>query len=209
RPAQAVLERGPRRASSGVISLATYSVRLFPVPGVTLPLQGEWERVTRVSPTAQAIARRHCTVAAFFISQCQTARAHNTSRSRGAIAPGSLNLASTPEGWWSADRRIVFKCRASGRDAPRIAGRTPFGAPPWRFSGRGPRFRLQHFLRSPCSELLAARSYSAWRSVSRTSRGAVTSRRRRTPHLAPHSGTVSGTRPSMSETNVSYTNFDM
>ena len=33
----------------------------------------------------------------------------------------------------------------------------PLGAPPWRFSAPGPRFRLRHCLRSSCSELLAAR----------------------------------------------------
>src|SRR5215510_16391894 len=107
-----------------------------------------------------------------------------------------LSLYPPPRGGRSADRRTDAAasvgachdatCQAlARRHASSDVGRSPLGAPPWRFSGRGPRFRLQHFLRSPCSELLAARSYSAWRAVSRTSRGAVTSRRRRTPHLAP------------------------
>jgi len=68
------------------------------------------------------------------------------------------------EGW--AERRETFGCSGT-RWAYHDAGRSPLGAPPWRFWASGPRFRL---LRRPpsynggqlpsasCSELLAARS---------------------------------------------------
>jgi hypothetical protein len=73
------------------------------------------------------------------------------------------------------------------RPASHNAGRAPLGAPPWRFVAGG--------RASVCGISSAARaasssqpSHSAWRAGPRTSRGAVTSRRRRTPHLAPLSG---------------------
>jgi hypothetical protein len=84
------------------------------------------------------------------------------------------------EGWRSADRRPVLarhrwpaashkECQqplrhAAGRgacEAPRrplrSGRRASRRSTPWRFSASGPRFRLRHFLRSTCSELLAAR----------------------------------------------------
>ena len=84
------------------------------------------------------------------------------------------------EGW--AERRETFGCSAElpgglhvTRQARRLArrlashdaGRSPLGAPPWRFWASGPRFRLLRrpppysggqLPSDPCSELLAARS---------------------------------------------------
>src|SRR5262249_54055558 len=57
--------------------------------------------------------------------------------------------------------------RLARRLASHNAGRSPLGAPPWRFLASGPRFRLLrrppsynggHLPSDPCSELLAARS---------------------------------------------------
>ena len=76
---------------------------------------------------------------------------------RRIFAPGVCNFASlTPnEGW--AERRETFGCSAEHpwglhvtRQARRLArrlashdaGRSPLGAPPWRFWASGPRFRL-------------------------------------------------------------------
>ena len=67
-------------------------------------------------------------------------------------------------------------------------GGAPLGAPPWRFSASGPRFRLRHFLRSTCSELLAARVVVPGGRFPNLPRLAVTSRSRGTPRLAPPSG---------------------
>ena len=76
--------------------------------------------------------------------------------------------------------------------------RSPLGAPTVAIFGRGPRFRLQHFLRSPCSD--APRSPV----VVPSGRGpgppeaAVASRHRGTPLPTPTSRTASRRRPSMS-----------
>src|SRR5262249_24727311 len=50
------------------------------------------------------------------------------------------------------------------------AGRSPLGAPPWRFWAPGPRFSHRHLRRIGYSELLAPRR-NAWRAGSRASRG--------------------------------------
>jgi hypothetical protein len=118
---------------------------------------------------------------------------NSPSRSRGAFsAPGFFTFASLTriEGW--AERRETFGCSAehpwarhlasktrvnalmtrrarplARRLASHDAGRSPLGAPPWRFWASGPRFRLLRRPPSynggqlpsdPCSELLAARS---------------------------------------------------
>src|SRR5215813_10368676 len=87
--------------------------------------------------------------------------------------------------------------RLARRLASHDAGRSPLGAPPWRFWASGPRFRL---LRRPPSynggHLPSGSVQRAPRSqvVVPGGRGpgppgaTVTSRRRRTPRLAPHSG---------------------
>jgi hypothetical protein len=104
---------------------------------------------------------------------------HTPPRSRGAFsAPGVCTFASlTPnEGW--AERRETFgrcakhplgvpSCVKDARERAYDAGRSPLGAPPWRFWASGPRFRLLgrpppynsgQLPSAPCSELLAARS---------------------------------------------------
>jgi hypothetical protein len=114
---------------------------------------------------------------------------------RRISAPGFCDFASlTPnEGW--AERRETFGCvrstrwachsasqtrvnalmtrharRLARRLASRNAGRSPLGAPPWRFWASGPRFRHRH-----CLRIRAASSSqpgrSAWRATSRASRG--------------------------------------
>jgi hypothetical protein len=98
--------------------------------------------------------------------------------------------------------------RLARRLASHDAGRSPLGAPPWRFWASGPRFRL---LRRPPSlqrravalRIRAASSSqpgrSAWRAGSRASRGQrLQAACRRTPRLAPPSGCLRR-RPSMSK----------
>jgi hypothetical protein len=94
---------------------------------------------------------------------------------------GARGMSKTPpqnEGWRSADRRPVLARHrwpaashkhlslrhAAGRgacEAPRAPLRSGTRASrrsfPWRFWASVPRFRLRHFLRSTCSQLLAAR----------------------------------------------------
>ena len=80
-----------------------------------------------------------------------------------------LKLVHPVRGGRSADRRpVLARHRLARRHA---AGRGACEAPrvpcdrdarlsalhPWRFSASGPRFRLRHFLRRTCSQLLAAR----------------------------------------------------
>src|SRR5499433_1903601 len=92
---------------------------------------------------------------------------------RRMSAPGVCDFASlTPnEGW--AERRETFGCsaehpwgvhitrharRLARRLASHDAGRSPLGAPPWRFWAPGPRFSHRHLRRIGYSELLAPRS---------------------------------------------------
>ena len=122
-------------------------------------------------------------------SRCQTAHLVPAAH---CVRPGFATLLHLPrvEGW--AERRETFGCSAEhpwgvpscvkdarerAYDAARQAlarrltshdaGRSPLGAPPWRFWASGPRFRLLrcpppynggHSPSDPCSELLAARS---------------------------------------------------
>jgi hypothetical protein len=98
----------------------------------------------------------------------------------------------------AAERRETFGCvrgtRFACHDAARQAlarrhashdaGRSPLGAPPWRFWAPGRRFLLRHWRRislAPAARCLARR-------VPGLPGPAVTSRRRRTPRLAPPSG---------------------
>jgi hypothetical protein len=171
------------------------------VPGlVTLARDTRaWERAIPDGPhTASASCIR--------ISRCQTAQ---SSSSRGACRrPGwSLSLRTRPnEGRAERRQAHLFCCRACEARLPRSvrrgashdAGRSPLGAPPWRFSAGG---------RASISGIASG-------SVQRTPRSqvvmpggrcpgppepAVTSRGRRTPLPAPPFRTVSGRRPSMSE----------
>src|SRR6266568_8952497 len=125
--------------------------------------------------------------------ESQLTMSNSPSRSRGAfLRPGFASLLHRPriEGW--AERRETFGCsaehpwgvscasktrvnalmtryarRLARRLASHNAGRSPLGAPPWRFWASGPRFRLLrrpppynggHLPSDPCGELLAARS---------------------------------------------------
>jgi hypothetical protein len=98
---------------------------------------------------------------------------NSPSRSRGAFASGFCIRASlTPNrgGGRSAERRSGAQrntrgachnaaCQALARRlASHDAGRSPLGAPPWRFWAPGPRFPPRHLRRIGYSELLAARS---------------------------------------------------
>ena len=113
----------------------------------------------------------------------QLTMSNSPSRSRGAcLRPGFATLASPTriEGW--AERRETFGCSAEHpwglhmtRQARRLrgalrpiarqdareraydAGRSPLGAPPWRFFTRG-RASVSGMTPDPLSELLAARS---------------------------------------------------
>ena len=116
-------------------------------------------------------------------------------------------LASTPKrGGRSADRRTISVVAFARRDwsarvrrgASHDAGRSPLGAPPWRFSAGG---------RASISGISSGSVQRAPRSQVIVPGGrcpgppepAVTSRGRRTPLPAPPFRTVSGRRPSMSE----------
>ena len=130
-------------------------------------------------------------------------------RSRGALLrPGSLfPFASTPkEGWAERRQAHYFCCRVCEtrrsarvrRGASHDAGRSPLGAPPWRFSAGG---------RASISGISSGSVQRAPRSQVVMPGGrcpgppepAVTSRGRRTPLPAPPFRIVSGRRPSMSE----------
>ena len=109
----------------------------------------------------------------------------------------------------SADRRTCFVVACARRDgsarvrrgASHDAGRSPLGAPPWRFSAGG---------RASISGIASGSVQRAPRSQVLMPGGrcpgppepAVTSRGRRTPLPAPPFRTVSGRRPSMSEDGI-------
>ena len=142
---------------------------------------------------------------------------------RRVRAPGSCNFASLTriEGW--AERRETFGCsaehpwgvscasktrvnalmtryarRLARRLASHDAGRSPLGAPPWRFFTRG-RASLTDICAGSVTASSSQPGRSAWRATSRASRGErLRSRRRGTPRLAPHSGSSPET-PLMSE----------
>src|SRR5262245_48268691 len=99
---------------------------------------------------------------------------HNTVRSRGAfLRSGFCIVASlTPNrGVGGAPRNVRVlggtpvrhamtrhARRLARRLASHDAGRSPLGAPPWRFWAPGPRFSPRHLRRISYSELLAPRS---------------------------------------------------
>ena len=133
----------------------------------------------------------------------------STSLSRDAfVRPGwSLSIRTRPEEGWAERRQAhYFVCRVCEtrrsalvrRGASHDAGRSPLGAPPWRFSAGG---------RASISGISSGSVERAPRSQVVVPGGrcpgppepAVTSRGRRTPLPAPPFRTVSGRRPSMSE----------
>ena len=127
--------------------------------------------------TADLAARRRTVRGNFLLTM-----SNSPSRSRGAfLRPGFATLLHSPRtrGGRSAEKRSGARrntrgarhnaaCQALARRlASHDAGRSPLGAPPWRFWASGPRFRLLgrppsynggQLPSDPCSELLAARS---------------------------------------------------
>ena len=167
--------------------------------------------------TAELAARRRTV---FGNSRLTMSNSH--SRSRGAfLRPGFATLLHSPRtrGGRSAEKRSGAQrntrgarrnaaCQALARRlAPHDAGRSPLGAPPWRFWAPGAA------LPSPSAPAALQRRAVAFGSVQRAPRTqvvvpggrgpclpgrTVTSRRRRTPLPAPPSGSSPET-PSMSE----------
>ena len=136
----------------------------------------------------------------------QLTMSNSPSRSRGAfLRPGFATLLRSPEsrGGRSAERRSgaceapVGRALGASQDARRRlashnAGRSPLGAPPWRFWASGPRFLFRHpppltlrraWIRAASS---SQPGRSAWRATSRASRGEqLRAARRKTPRHAP------------------------
>src|SRR5215475_14107829 len=129
-------------------------------------------------------------------------------RHRNGGAPRNVRVQRHPLGVPSARHKTrvnALMTRHASRLARRLAshdaGRSPLGAPPWRFWAPGPRFRL---LRRPPSYNGGQVPSGSVQRAPRTQvvvpggrgpclpRRAVTSRRRRTPRLAPHSGSSLG-----------------
>ena len=145
--------------------------------------------------------------------RCHYRSPHAPSRSRDAIAPGVCNFSHPMRGGRSADRRPVL---ARHRGLQNAAGRGTCEAPrrplrsgrrasrrsfPGDFGPRVRRFRPRHFLRSACSQLLAARVVVPGERFPKPSGAAVTSRGRRTPRPAPSQARLRR-RPSLSRTNT-------
>jgi hypothetical protein len=107
-------------------------------------------------------------------------------RSRGGFAPGVLHRCFThPESRGWAERRETFGCsaehpwgvhitrharRLARRLASHNAGRSPLGAPPWRFFTRG-RASLTGIGAGSVTASSSHPGRSAWRAGSRASRG--------------------------------------
>ena len=136
-------------------------------------------------------------------------------RSRGALLrPGLvLLIASIPEEGWAERRQAHLSCcrvcetRRSARvrrGASHDAGRSPLGAPPWRFSAGG-RASISGIASGSVQRCSSQPGRRAWRAVSRTSRARGYEPRPQdaTPRSAYR--TVSGRRPSMSEDGKSCT----
>ena len=149
--------------------------------------------------TAEPAARRRTV-----FGHSDLTMSNSPSRSRDAfLRPGFATLLHSPpnEGW--AERRETFGCcakhplglhmtrqarRLARRLASHDAGRSPLGAPPWRFFTRG-RASLTGIRAGSVTASSSQPGRSAWRAgVPGLPGQAVTSRRRRTPRLAPHSG---------------------
>ena len=112
------------------------------------------------------------------ISRCQTAAC--CSFPRRIVASGFvLVIASIPQwrGGRSADRRTSVSCRVCEtrlsarvrRGASHDAGRSPLGAPPWRFSAGG-RASISGISSGSVQRCSSQPGHHAWRAVSRTSR---------------------------------------
>src|SRR5262249_52890670 len=138
------------------------------------------------------------------------------SRSRGAfLRPGFATLASPTriEGW--AERRETFGCsgtRGAYHDAIRQAlarrlashnaGRSPLGAPPWRFFTRG-RPSVPGMTRIRAASP-SQPGHSAWRATSRASRGKRLQATAAGRHAPLRLQDRLRRRPSMSEADEAY-----
>ena len=111
-------------------------------------------------------------------SRCQTAQ--SSSFPRRVVAPGfsSFPFASIPEGGvGGAPTGALFRCRVCEtrrsalvrRGASHDAGRSPLGAPPWRFSAGG-RASISGIASGSVQRCSSQPGRHAWRAVSRTSR---------------------------------------
>ena len=171
-------------------------------PPVVSPL-GPGSRFARPGHESGARARRAREVAArksepLAVIPIHDVKPRSVVRSRGALLrPGwSLSIAPDPKrGGRSADRRFISVVAFARRDwsarvrrgASHDAGRSPLGAPPWRFSAGG---------RASISGIASGSVQRAPRSQVVMPGGrcpgppepAVTSRGRRTPLPAPPSG---------------------
>jgi len=160
------------------------------------------------SRTRSRLAHEPLAVAAFTMSNSAV---FFVPAARCCARVGLYLFASIPQeaqggGGRSADRRTISVVAFARRDwsarvrrgASHDAGRSPLGAPPWRFSAGG---------RASISGIASGSVQRAPRSQVVVPGGrcpgppepAVTSRGRRTPLPAPPFRTVSGRRPSMSE----------
>ena len=167
----------------------------------------------RVHDACEVAARASEPLAVVPHSRCQTAQC--CSFPRRVVAPGLVSIHSRPsrkEGWAERRQAHYLCCRVCEtrrsarvrRGASHDAGRSPLGAPPWRFSAGG---------RASISGIASGSVQRAPRSQVVMPGGrcpgppepAVTSRGRRTPLPAPPFRTVSGRRPSMSEDGNLYT----
>jgi hypothetical protein len=136
-------------------------------------------------------------------------------RSRGALLrPGwSLSIRTRPEEGWAERRQAHYLCcrvcetRRSARvrrGASHDAGRSPLGAPPWRFSAGG-RASISGISSGSVQRCSSQPGHNAWRAVSRTSR--ARGYEPRPQDATPRSAfrIVSRRRPSMSEDGNLYT----
>jgi hypothetical protein len=136
-------------------------------------------------------------------SRCQTAQC--CSFPRRVVAPGLVSIIRTrPEEGWAERRQAHLSCcrvcetRPSARvrrGASHDAGRSPLGAPPWRFSAGG-RASISGISSGSVQRCSSQPGRHAWRAVSRTSRARGYEPRPQdaTPRSAYR--TVSGRRPS-------------
>ena len=113
----------------------------------------------------------------------------------------SSNSVPPMRGGWSADRPHSFFGRACDArpPVPGRPGRSPLGAPPWRFSAADPRSQLPALGHRSLQRAASRQAIMPGGRCPGPPEPAVTSRGRGTPLLAPSCRIVSRRRPSMSE----------
>ena len=134
-------------------------------------------------------------------------------RPRGALLrPGlSLFIRTRPEEGWAERRQahyLVCRVCETRHDSARVrrgashdAGRSPLGAPPWRFSAGG-RASISGIASGSVQRCSSQPGRRAWRAVSRTSRARGYEPRPQDATPRSTFRTVSGRRPSMSEDGI-------